>query len=587
MGAFETGSGGLFVAALASLLVVPLPGAVLDLALAASLAAAALLLTLVWDSPRPAALRRLPRALLAFALLRLGLGVAITRALLTDGEAGRVVEGIGGALAGEAPAAGLLLFAALAAVQSQVVARGAERSAQVAARFALDALPGRQLGLDADLRAGAADAHVTHRARAALGRESALLGALDGTMRFVRGETGAAWVFLGVNLVGGTIAGVTGSGRPVVDAAADALRFAVGAGVALQLGGLLAAAAAAIWVTRLAAGEDAAPTQVGPAHLRPTALAAVGAVCLALAALPGMTPLPWLAAAVALLAAAAARALAARRTPTPAVAPRLELRMHPDDRVACAGANTGPDWPWAGVASALRVSDALALPTAAIVVDPDAPRETWALRVDGVVVGRGGFGRLEAEVTALLRRTRSAVLDLDALRARVDALAVEAPVLVAAVMPRVVDLPALLRLVGALMAEDVPTADLKGILDVLAHAAPGLDDDALLRTLRRGLAARVTQRVAPTGAVSVLCLDAGFEERLLRTGAPTPQALDALFEDLVTVRARFPEAALLVSPDARVGVRRAVESRFADLPVISAEELLPATRVTPVAVLGG
>lgn len=587
MGRFETGSGGLFVAALGLFLVVPLPGAVLDLALSAALAAAALLLTLVWDTPRPAALTRLPSALLAFALLRLGLAVAITRALLTDGEAGRVVEGIGGALAGEAPAAGLLLFAALTAVQSQVVARGAERSAQVAARFALDALPGRQLGLDADLRAGATDAHGTRRARAALGRDSALLGALDGTMRFVRGETGAAWVFLGVNLVGGTIAGVSGAGRPVAEAAADALRFAVGAGLALQLGGLLGAAAAAVWVTRLASGDETAPRSGGPAHLRPTALAGVGAVCLALAALPGMAPLPWLATALALLAAAVARALAERRAPRASVAPRLELRLHPDDRTAGAGGDAGSTWPWPGIARALGEMDALSLPTAATTANPDVARETWALRVDGVVVGRGAMGSVEADLLALLRRTRGAVLDLDTLRARVDALAADAPVLVATVVPRVVDLPTLLRLLAALMAEGIPTADLKGILDVLAHQAPGLDDDTRLRGLRRGLAARVTQCVAPEGTLAALCLDASFEERVLHTGAPTPQALEALFDDLAPARAKFPDAALLVSPDARLPVRRALESRFPTLPVISAEELLPATRVTPVAVVGG
>jgi type III secretion protein V len=603
MGGFGTGSsearlpwqdasGGLFVAALAVFLVVPLPGFVLDLALAAALAAAALLLAFVWDAPRPAALTRLPSALLAFALLRLGLGVAVTRALLTNGEAGRIVDALGAALAGEAPVAGLLLFGALAAVQSQVIARGAERSAQVAARFALDALPGRQLGLDADARAGAADHHTTRRARAALGRESALLGALDGTMRFVRGETSATWVFLGVNLVGGTIVGATVQARPLAEAGADALRFAVGAGLALQVGGLLAAAAAAVWVTRIAAGEDTPPHGTGPAVLRPTALAAVGATCLAIAALPGMAPAPWLGTAAALLAAGVARALAERRAPHRSVPARLELRLPMADADALVAAGH-PVALWRGVAGRLQATDALALPTACVVGDADMARETWALRLDGVVIGRGALEpatavaeALAVPVAALLRRTPNAVLDLDTLRERVDVLAVAAPVLVATVVPRVVDLPGLLRLVAALMAEGIPTADLRGILDVLAHQLPSLDDDTRLRALRRGLAGRITQTIAPEGSVAVLCLDAAFEERLLRAGAPAPQALDSLFEDLGAALASHPAAALLVSPEARLGLRRAVESRFPALAVISAEELLPATRVTPVAVVG-
>jgi len=306
-GAGELAIAGLALGAVA-LLVAPAPPWLVDLGVALSMSLSAGVLVATLLARDPLRLSALPALLLLGTVLRLSLSVASTRLVLSRGEAGRVVQALGEVLVRGNPVAGAVVFAVVTLVQLLVVARGAERVAEVAARFALDALPGKQMAIDADLRNGAIDGAEARRRRRALEREGQLHGAMDGALKFVKGDAVAGVAIALVNLAGGFAAGLWRGMEPAA-AARRYLLLAVGDGLASQVPGLLAAVAAGVAVTRVAGEEEGsslAGDLVALVRGEPRALAAVAALCGGLAVLPGLPALPFL-----LLGAGAG--LAARR----------------------------------------------------------------------------------------------------------------------------------------------------------------------------------------------------------------------------------------------------------------------------------
>ncbi|MBK9516582.1 MAG: FHIPEP family type III secretion protein [Anaeromyxobacter sp.] len=296
----------LAVLAVVVLLVAPVPPALLDAGLALSLALSATLLTVTLLSRDALAFATFPALLLLTTLLRLALSVSSTRLVLTRGEAGRVIEAFGRVVVQGSPVAGAVVFAVLTLVQLLVVAKGAERVAEVAARFTLDALPGKQLAIDADQRAGLLSAEEAARRRRALERECQLHGAMDGALKFVKGDAVAGVAIVLVNAAGGLAAGLL-RGRTLADAAGRAVLLAVGDGLAAQVPSLLTAVAAGLAVTRVAAEEEGRRLggELGRQLLaEPRALGAVAALMLALAAAPGLPALPFLSLAAGALALA-------------------------------------------------------------------------------------------------------------------------------------------------------------------------------------------------------------------------------------------------------------------------------------------
>ncbi|MGA1191781.1 MAG: FHIPEP family type III secretion protein [Bdellovibrionota bacterium] len=193
----------LFVLAIALLLLVPLPTAVLDLLLALNLASAFFLLLVVLYLPSAVQLLAFPTILLLTTLFRLGLNVASTRLILSQGDAGRVIESFGTFLVGGELLVGVVVFAIITVINLLVIAKGSSRISEVAARFALDSLPGKQMSIDADLRAGLIAPQEAERRREQLRRESQLYGAMDGAMKFVQGDALAGIVIIFTNVIGG------------------------------------------------------------------------------------------------------------------------------------------------------------------------------------------------------------------------------------------------------------------------------------------------------------------------------------------------------------------------------------------------
>lgn len=240
-----------YATALVALLIAPVPTWLLDGLLALNLGVALAVFIACLDGPPRVLRERLPRVLLLAAMARLALELAALRLALADGDSGAVIEAFGRAVLGHDWVVGSAVFIALSVVQLVVVVRGAERAAEVAARFDLDALPGRQLALDAEFRAGGQGPAGAALARAELARESRFHAAIDGAMRFVKGDAIAGVVMVGVNFGVGSALGVTRGGLTMGDSLERYGTLAVGQGMAAQVPSLLLAAGAALSVTRV------------------------------------------------------------------------------------------------------------------------------------------------------------------------------------------------------------------------------------------------------------------------------------------------------------------------------------------------
>ena len=287
------------VMALLTVLVLPLPTVLLDLGLALSLTASVLVLMVAIFLQRPLDFTSFPTLLLLTTLLRLSLNVATTRLILSRGNegpgaAGHVVQAFGGFLMGGDVVIGVILFAILLVVNFMVITKGSGRIAEVAARFSLDAMPGKQMAIDADLSSGLVDEAGARRRRRELEEESGFYGAMDGAAKFVRGDAIAGLLITSINVVGGLAIGLIRHGMPVGEAAATFTTLTVGDGLVSQIPALLVSTAAGIVVTKggVEGTADAALMRQLGGSPKPLAVASGAAVVLAL--MPGLPMLPFL-----------------------------------------------------------------------------------------------------------------------------------------------------------------------------------------------------------------------------------------------------------------------------------------------------
>jgi len=311
-------------------LVVPLPTALVDLLLVGNLALSVVVLMATAYASDPLQLSVFPSLLLAAALGRLGLNVAMARLILTQGSAGSVVAAFGGLVVGGNLVVGLVLFAILLTVQFVVVTNGTSRMAEVAARFALDAMPGKQMSIDAELNAGTLTEEAARERRRQVERQSDFFGAMDGASKFVRGDAIAGLVITAANLLGGFGVGMA-RGMSATEAASAFALQAVGAGLALQIPSLLLSAASGLILTRTAGGEHLGADLASQLTARWRPLVAAGAVVGLLGLFPGLPSLAFLSVGGALVAAGLAA-----RTPPPAAAPPPSRTATPEAAPAVA-----------------------------------------------------------------------------------------------------------------------------------------------------------------------------------------------------------------------------------------------------------
>lgn len=306
----------LAILVLVALMVVPLPAVLLDLFFITNIAVALIVLMVAINIRQPLDFSAFPTVLLYATLLRLALNVASTRVVLVHGHegtaaAGHVIEAFGNFLVGGDYVVGLFVFAVLMIINLVVITKGAGRVSEVAARFTLDALPGKQMAIDADLNAGLITADEARARRAEVTTEADFHGAMDGSSKFVKGDAVAGVLILAINIIGGLILGIVSHDLTLADAARTYLLLAVGDGLVAQVPALLLSIAAAMVVTRVGKDNDLAG-QVG-AQLGVTApWLPVGIILGLLGLLPGMPLL--------IVAPAAGAALWLALRPKPATA---------------------------------------------------------------------------------------------------------------------------------------------------------------------------------------------------------------------------------------------------------------------------
>ena len=308
---------GVFVVSVIFMLILPLPTGLVDALIALNMSIAVILLMVTMYLASPLEFSSFPAVLLITTLFRLALSISTTRLILLQGDAGRIIEAFGNFVVGGNLVVGLVIFLILTIVQFIVITKGAERVAEVSARFSLDALPGKQLSIDADMRAGAITLDDARAARSRVQMESKLYGSMDGAMKFVKGDAIASVIIVFVNLLGGLGIGMLQRGLSFSEAIHLYSILSIGDGLIAQIPALFISITAGIMVTRVSDDKEDANLgrdiggQIGA---QPRALLIASVMLIVMAFIPGFPTIIFLFLAAALGAPALAGIVALRNS---------------------------------------------------------------------------------------------------------------------------------------------------------------------------------------------------------------------------------------------------------------------------------
>jgi flagellar biosynthesis protein FlhA len=289
----------LFIVMVLAMMVLPLPAFALDILFTFNIAMALMVMMVSASMVRPLDFAAFPAVLLVTTLLRLSLNVASTRVVLLEGHtgtgaAGKVIESFGHFLIGGNFAVGLIVFAVLVVINFIVITKGSERIAEVGARFTLDAMPGKQMAIDADLNAGLINEEQAKQRRTEVGEEAEFFGSMDGASKYVRGDAIAGLLILFINIVGGFLFGVIAHDMSAAQAANSYILLAVGDALVAQIPALLISVAAAMVVSRVGKGSDVGSQIRAQLFNSPRSLALTAGIIGALGLIPGMPNLVFL-----------------------------------------------------------------------------------------------------------------------------------------------------------------------------------------------------------------------------------------------------------------------------------------------------
>ncbi|MGQ9674405.1 MAG: flagellar biosynthesis protein FlhA [Chloroflexota bacterium] len=288
------------VVMIVAMMIVPLPADLLDVLLTLNISAAMIMLLVSMYILEPLQFSVFPSLLLIATLFRLALNVSSTRLILLQGYAGHVIESFGGFVVGGSYVVGVVVFMILVIIQFVVITNGAGRVAEVAARFTLDAMPGKQMSIDADLNAGLITENEARRRRRAIEQEADFYGAMDGASKFVKGDAIAGIIIIFVNILGGLAIGVLQNGMDLAKALQTYTLLTIGDGLVTQIPALLISTATGIIVTRAASESNLGMDVSRQLMANPRALAIVGGILFLFGLIPGLPKLPFFAIAAAL-----------------------------------------------------------------------------------------------------------------------------------------------------------------------------------------------------------------------------------------------------------------------------------------------
>jgi type III secretion protein V len=285
------------VVLIVGMMIIPLPTFILDLLIALNMASAVVLLLVAIYVSEALKIATFPTLLLLTTLFRLAIEVSATRLILVKADAGHLIHAFGNFVVAGNLVVGAVIFFILTIIQFIVISKGSERVAEVGARFTLDAMPGKQMSIDAELRAGHIDHNEARRRRALLSRESQFFGSMDGAMKFVKGDAIAGIIVLLTNIVGGLIIGIVMRGMDAGQAARTYTILTIGEGLVAQIPALIISTAAGIIVTRVSSEEEGGHlgADIGGQILgQPKALAIASTLLVLLALVPGMPKVPFI-----------------------------------------------------------------------------------------------------------------------------------------------------------------------------------------------------------------------------------------------------------------------------------------------------
>ncbi|MGB6055814.1 MAG: FHIPEP family type III secretion protein, partial [Burkholderiaceae bacterium] len=276
-----------------SMMVLPLPAFALDIFFSFNIALSIIVLLTSLYTVKPLDFMVFPTVLLVSTMLRLSLNVASTRVVLTEGHtgpdaAGKVIEAFGHFLIGGNYTVGIVVFVILTIINFTVVTKGAGRIAEVGARFALDAMPGKQMAIDADLNAGLIGEQEARRRRQEVGQEAEFYGAMDGASKYVRGDAIAGIIITVVNIVGGLVVGMIQHDLAFDAALKNYTLLAIGDGLVAQIPSLIISTAAGVVVSRVASEQDIGGQLVGQLLAKPQVLYITAAIVGGMGIIPGM-----------------------------------------------------------------------------------------------------------------------------------------------------------------------------------------------------------------------------------------------------------------------------------------------------------
>jgi type III secretion protein V len=616
-----------FVIAIVGLMVVPLPTWLLDLLIASNLAGSVAVLLVALYVADALQIAAFPTLLLIATLFRLALNVSSTRLILLQADAGEVIRAFGQFVVRGNYVVGAVVFLLLTIIQFVVIAKGSERVAEVGARFTLDAMPGKQMAIDAELRSGSIDGSEARRRRRVLLRESQFYGAMDGAMKFVKGDVIASLIITIINVLGGLAIGVGQRGMDAVPALKRYGLLTIGDGLVTQIPALVMATAAGVLVTRVASEEAETPLGAelaGQLLGQPQALRVGGFFVLVLAAIPGLPGLPFLVIGALLFAASRARFKALRdeqgrsdptvRRPGPSTQTRFvpvvvpwsveiskDLEPLLDDDVR------GADVKRAGLRAALPAARELVfrdrgvpLPPGRIAVAEALPARHAVLSLHEVpalvVTFPTGLAdadlaqSLLSELLPALERRAQDFLGLSEVQALLDELEQISPASVRQVVPKPISLTLLTDVLRRLAEERVNIRDLRGILEALSLVGGAEKDPLTLAEFVRAQLRRSITYSLTRGAreLPVLLLDPHIEEAvrgaITRTAAGSFLALAPVASRDIVLAVKRAIAShahdraplvVLTQPDIRRFVRKLLEPELPEVRVLSSAELLP------------
>jgi flagellar biosynthesis protein FlhA len=286
-------AGPVLIVMILAMMVLPLPPLLLDILFTFNIAVAIMVLLVSMNTTHPLEFAVFPTVLLLTTLLRLSLNVASTRVVLLQGHtgadaAGKVIESFGHFLVGGNYAVGIVVFIILVVINFMVITKGAGRIAEVGARFTLDAMPGKQMAIDADLNAGLIGEDVARSRRAAVAQEAEFYGAMDGASKFVRGDAVAGIIILAINLVGGFVVGVLQHNMDIANAVKTYTLLAIGDGLVAQIPALIISTAAGLIVSRVASEQNIGQQLVKQLFNQPPVLILAAVIIAMMGMIPGM-----------------------------------------------------------------------------------------------------------------------------------------------------------------------------------------------------------------------------------------------------------------------------------------------------------